>query len=140
MATMAFYVLVPGSKPSRADIIYVSNYANNSIEKYDSITGADLGFFVAGLSGPEGLAFDRGGNLYVANINNNTIRRFSPNGTDLGVFASANLPVGLAFDNTGNLYAVNGGGLGTVQKFTPTGTDLGTFASGAGLTSELTCD
>jgi hypothetical protein len=43
------------------------------------------------LNNPQGVAFDRAGNLYVANFNNNTIREFSPSGADLGVFASTGL-------------------------------------------------
>jgi hypothetical protein len=45
------------------------------------------------------LAFDAAGNLFVTNLNRDTIREFGPTGTDLGNFASTGLdrPVGLAF-------------------------------------------
>src|SRR5258706_711134 len=46
IATLAVYALLAGSQPSRAGIIYVSNYANHSIQKYDLITGADLRCFL----------------------------------------------------------------------------------------------
>jgi len=36
--------------------------------------------FASGLAGPEGLAFDRSGNLYVANYNNGTIYKFDSSG------------------------------------------------------------
>lgn len=44
------------------------------------------------------LAFDRAGNLYVANVANNTIAKFAPDGVG-SVFVSAGLddPFGLAF-------------------------------------------
>jgi len=47
----------------------------DTIEKFDTATGADLGPFAAhtGLSLPNGLAFDTAGNLYVANYVENLI-------------------------------------------------------------------
>jgi DNA-binding beta-propeller fold protein YncE len=60
-------------------------------------------------SGPLGLAFDRFGNLYVANISSNTIREFSPTGQDLGIFASTGLgfPAGLVVERSGNLFVAH---------------------------------
>ncbi len=61
-----------------------------------------------GLSPPCTPAFDASGNLYVANVNNSTIERFTPGGA-ASVFASTGLisSIGLAFDASGNLYAAN---------------------------------
>ena len=71
------------------------------------------------VNGPYGLALDSSGNLYVT-TNSNVIRKFGPNGVDLGVFASTgiNNAMGLAFDSKGNLYAANFGG-NTIEKFAP---------------------
>jgi hypothetical protein len=44
-----------------------------------------------GLNVARGIAFDRRGDLYVADAGDNTIRRFSRTGEDLGVFASTGL-------------------------------------------------
>jgi sugar lactone lactonase YvrE len=84
---------------------------------------ADSGFHRA-----VGLAFDVAGNLYVSNMDSNTIEKFAPDGTDLGVFASTGLnwPFGLMFDSAGNLYAANRGN-DTIEKFSSTGADLGVF-------------
>ena len=81
------------------------------------------------MNGPNGLALDSSGNLYVT-TNSNVIRKFSPSGVDLGVFASTgmNFAMGLAFDSKGNLYVANNGG-STIEKFAPNGTDLGVFAN-----------
>src|SRR5262245_59789505 len=74
-------------------------------------------------------------NLFVANQGGTTIREFSPEGVDLGDFATTGLngPTGLAFDRKGNLYVSNIVG-NTIRAFSPTGEDLGDFAS-TGLSS-----
>jgi sugar lactone lactonase YvrE len=120
--------LLAGSAPSRADIIYVSNGCNNTIEKFDSVTGTNLGVFAStalgpGLSSPEGLAFDSAGNLYVAMTWGPAIEKFTPGGGG-SVFATNILcqPNGLAFDSAGNLYVANScSSPSSIAKFTPDG-------------------
>ena len=67
--------------------------------------------------------------LYVANVGDNTIEKFSSSGADLGVFASTflNCPQALAFDSHGNLYVANFDN--TIKKFSSSGADLGVFTS-----------
>src|SRR5436190_13581940 len=87
--------------------LFVANQTINTIREF-SPTGVDLGDFAAtGLSFPRGIAFDKHGNLYVANVS--WIRKFSPTGADLGNFATTGLNVarGIAFDKRGNLYVSN---------------------------------
>ena len=110
-----------------ADTFFVANFGVNSITKYDA-NGNGSSFTSAFVNGPNGLALDSSGNLYVT-TNSNTIEKFAPDGTDLGVFASTGLnnAMGLAFDRNGNLYAANFAG-NTIEKFAPDGTDLGVFA------------
>jgi len=119
LAVAAALLAAPG--PSHADTLYVSTAFNNTIEMFDSATGADLGAFAnTGLNCPYGLAFDSAGNLYAANIFANTIEKFTPGGAG-AVFASGlGWPCGLAFDRTGNLYAANYGD-DTIAKLTPEG-------------------
>src|SRR5437016_4641687 len=75
--------------PASADILFVSNIGTNSIDRIDLTTGADLGVFATvNLNNPQGLAIDSAGNVYVSNVSSGTIEKFSPAGTDLGVFAS----------------------------------------------------
>ena len=62
------------------------------------------------------------GNLYAANLLNNTIEKFTPGG-GRSVFANASVlngPMGLAVDSAGNLYAGNYFG-NRIIKFTPAG-------------------
>lgn len=79
----------------------------------------------ARLAGPAGLAFDTAGNLYIAEEQNNRIRRVSPDGTiqtvagngisgwsgDGGPATAASLaaPDGVAVDTAGNIYIADTG-------------------------------
>jgi len=117
-ATTVAGLAVPTSS-GRADIVYVSNWNNSTIEKFDSVTGANLGIF-ANIAGPRGVALDSGGNLYAVSYSNQQILRYTPAGV-ASVFATiSGHPEGLAFDSAGNLfmadYVAN-----TITKFTPGG-------------------
>jgi mucin-19 len=79
----------------------------------------------ASFNGPFGLALDGNGNLYVSDMNGNTIRRITLGSTNqvktvagmpqagssdgLGILASFNGPAGLAYDGVGNLYVADQG-------------------------------
>jgi sugar lactone lactonase YvrE len=62
----------------------------------------------ATLKGPAGIAFDRGGNLFIADHDGQRIRRIDSQGTITTATGTAdvafNYPVGLAFDRAGALY------------------------------------
>jgi hypothetical protein len=62
------------------------------IEEY-SATGQDQGAFISYNKNLElfGVSFDSGGNLYVADYGSGFIRKASPTGADLGIFASGGL-------------------------------------------------
>jgi len=93
------------------------------------LTGANLGIFASvGLNGALGLALDRAGNVYAANVGDGTIHRFSATGADLGVFAAVQEPLALTFDRAGNLF-VSDIFNNTIHKFSETGQDLGAVTS-----------
>jgi gliding motility-associated-like protein len=89
---------------------------------------------------PVGVATDTQGNIFVADQNNNLIRKITPagvvstfagNGTigktnGTGTVASFNSPFGMAFDSKGNLYLAAGGN-NLIRKITPAGV-VTTFA------------
>jgi sugar lactone lactonase YvrE len=119
----AWLLLVALIASSQADILYVSNSGNNTIQKFTS-AGVGSVFANTGLASPSGLAFDVAGNLYVANAGANTIVRFT-NGVGAifanGVGSTLLTPRGLAFDSTGLLlYAANQGGA-SIYKFDSAG-------------------
>ena len=104
---------------AQADTFFVADFGVNTITRYDQ-NGTPSSFTSAFVNGPNGLALDSAGNLYVS-TNSNTIEKFSPAGVDLGAFATGlNFPMALAFDSSGNLYAANFAG-SSVEMFTPDG-------------------
>ena len=122
--------------------VYAANTNKKTVDKF-SASGAALGTFAStgsGNSTPKGLAFDKAGNLYVSisqpdpkkyGAYLNSITKYAPNGTSLGVFATPNLDYqaqSIAFNSAGNLF-VGGfndiGRAGNIQQFSPTGADLG---------------
>jgi sugar lactone lactonase YvrE len=92
---------------------------NNGIAKY-SPAGAKSPF-ATGLSNPQGLAFDRAGNLFVANFGNGTIARITPAGVRTTFASGLVKPASLAFDGSGNLF-VSDYGTNQVLRFSPAGT------------------
>src|SRR5262245_48684314 len=71
--------------------------------------------FASGLSAPQGLVFDSGGNLFVADGGN--IYKFNPLGVRTTFALGLNSPLGLAFDSAGNLFVADG----DIYKFTQDG-------------------
>ncbi|OWK39899.1 IPT/TIG domain-containing protein [Fimbriiglobus ruber] len=87
--------------------------------------------FASGFTGPEGVAFDAAGNLYVADTFADTVDKVTPGGV-VSTFASGiTAPEALAFNAAGNLYVTGDGVLsvGAVYQVTPGGV-ISTFASG----------
>ncbi len=93
-------------------------------------TGSDARFF-----NPASVAIDATSNLYVADFNNNTIRKVTPagvvttiagypgvvgNANNAGTNASFNGPCGIALDAAGNIYVADSGN-NLIRQITPAG-------------------
>ncbi len=65
----------------------------------------------SGLRGPDGVAVDANGNVYIADNNNNAIDRWDPTTQQVTPLVSSglSLPGGLAVDAAGNVYIADGG-------------------------------
>ena len=137
--------------------VYVAEYANHTIRKMTadgavttlagsagSYGSADGAGSTARFRNPEGLASDAGGNLYVADTFNFTIRKITPagvvstlaglalnSGSVDGVGDEARFvgPSSIACDGAGNLYVTDGDS--TIRKVTPAG-EVTTLAGLAG--------
>ena len=103
---------------SRADMIYVTTKWGNDIETFDE--NGNRSVFASGLSGPQGIAFDQSGNLYVDDSLNNRILKYT--GTVPSVFATTglNAPRGITFDAAGNLLVANYWAY-NIMKYSPDG-------------------
>ena len=83
--------------------------------------------FASGLFEPQGLAFDRAGNLFVAA--GGTVSNFTPSGVHTAFASGLTSPFAVAFDSGGNLFVADGGDPwkgpppveGAVYKLTPAG-------------------
>ena len=107
----------------------VTTFAGTGINGIDPATG-NPGL----LNNPTKMAFDVQGNLYVADADNDKIRKITPSGTmttlagntigyadGVGTAALFNKPTALCIDGQGNLYVAESGNL-RIRKITPSGT------------------
>ena len=140
--------------------VYVVDRSNHTIRK---ITPAGVVTTLAGTAGtsgsadgtgaearfdkPEGVATDVSGNVYVADINNDTIRKITPAGVvttlagkrfgadGTGAEASFDGPRGVATDSGGNVFVADRF-YHTIRKITPTGV-VTTLAGTAGVSGSV---
>lgn len=96
--------------------VLIADSGNHRIRKIDvsgiitTVAGSDHAAGDGGpanlarLFAPSGIAIDSSGNIYVADSNNNRVRRIATDGTITTTVTNLNSPNGLAFDNTGALY------------------------------------
>jgi len=148
-----------GLTVDKSNNVYVADYGNQTIRKitpaavvttfagaatkYGSVDGTGS---AARFGGPNGVAVDAGGNLYVADNGNSTIRKITPaavtstfagrtggSGTNNGTGSAARFfsPNNVAADSSNNLYVADEGNQ-TIRKITPAGV-VTTFAGLAGV-------
>ncbi|MBI3885014.1 MAG: matrixin family metalloprotease [Opitutae bacterium] len=128
--------------------VYVADTTNNTLRKITAAGAVSTLAGVAGVSGstdgtgsaalfnrPGGLAIDSGGNIYLADTGNSTVRKITPagavttlaglptvaglrDGTGSDVFF--NQPEALALDTSGNVYVADTGNA-TIRKITSAG-------------------
>jgi sugar lactone lactonase YvrE len=129
----------------RVGNIFVADSGNNTIRKITPVGvvttfagaavqsgNADGTGAAASFSNPVGLAADAGGNVYVADTGNDTIRKIMPGGVVTSLKGTVGPePWNLAADGAGNLYVVAAGaGAGIIQRITAAGV-VTTFAGAA---------
>ncbi|WP_309609479.1 NHL repeat-containing protein [Flavobacterium sp.] len=124
--------------------VYVADLANHKIRKISpagvvtTLAGTTEGFAdgngsTAQFNSPFGVAVDNSGNVYVADKNNNKIRKISPTGMvttlagstggyadGLGTAAQFSIPCGVTVDASGNVYVADTANL-KIRKISSTG-------------------
>jgi sugar lactone lactonase YvrE len=125
LACIVALSLAPAFKLHADQTVLVSNYDDNTIQRY-SLGGSYLGLFASTPSKPYGMAVDQAGNVFVALPFQSIIQKYSPSGVNLGSFASGSFFEHVEFDAHGDLYATTGSSL--VRKFSPSGQELASYA------------
>lgn len=113
------------------DLLYVLQWSGNGRVLRYQLDGTFVDEFTSqGVSHSIGLDWDANNNLYVSSFDEATIRKFDPNGNDLGLFITSNLqgPTNIWFDAAGNLIVLDWTG-GKVEQFNADGNHLKTFIS-----------
>lgn len=132
-----------GAVPS-ASTIYVADPVGQTIQKalgynksfsvfggvkavYGFVNATGMG---ASFKAPSGIVADAAGNLYVADTENDAIRKITPQAVVTTFAIGFKRPSGLAIDGSGNLYVADTGN-NTIRMVTPAGT-VSTIAGTAG--------
>ena len=123
--------------------IYVADYFNARVQRFNKTTGAYVSQFGSAgsgngqLSGPSGLVYNpANGLLYVSETGNDRVQLFTTSGVYVSQFGSLgagngqlNNPFGLALDSVGNIYVADTSN-NRVSKFDSTGTWLRNIGAG----------
>jgi len=150
-ANATVYISTKNIAVGEGGVIYFTDKIIKKLEKDGTVTpiagyseGSNDGTGPeAQFKGPTGLAVDKGGNIYVADSGNATIRKISSNGTVTTVAGTSGLlgwadsqptrksqgrdpsatfytPIGLAVDDNGNIYVADSGVAG-IRVISPDG-------------------
>jgi sugar lactone lactonase YvrE len=130
---------------ARADQVFIDQFydpaVNGPVIREFNPDGSSFIFASSGLSGPNGLAFNSAGSLFVANVGNNTVVSFDSSGNPT-LFSNSGLnqPEVLAFDNNNDLYVANAGnGNGYIERYDAQG-NASLFATGLYQPQGIACD
>jgi len=95
--------------------------AENSVTAPAQVAESDI---------PFGVAVDAAGNIYVADADNNVVKKISADGTSIAVIGSGfNSPTGVAVDAAGNVYVADVGNF-AVKKIAPDSVTVTTLGNG----------
>ena len=113
----------PDRKKKTKTLLFVSDNERSQILVYDAATKQQaphpVRTITKGLDGPNGIATDQSGNLYVANFNNNTLTIYAPNGDKPKKTISSGLngPWDVKVDGSENVYVANAPVAGSSASF-----------------------
>jgi mucin-19 len=131
---------IPALSPvNSGGVVPPSIYGGVSIFAGSGIPGAtnNIGA-LATFSGPDGVAADATGNIYVADAGNKLIRKITPAGLVTTFASGFNRPAGVAVDAAGNVYVADAGS-NSIYIITPGG-QVSIFATGFNSPSGVVVD
>jgi hypothetical protein len=101
------------SDKKKSKLLFVSDNENNRIVVFNTATKQQnppvMRTITSGIHGPNGIAVDKAGNLYVANFLTNTVTIYAPNAATPKTTLSTSLngPWDVKVDGFGNVYVAN---------------------------------
>jgi len=113
-------------------LLYVLQWSGTGRVRRYQLDGTPMtDFTTVGVPQSIGLDWDSDGALYVSSYNGDYVRRFGPDGGDLGLFIQSNLvgPTNLRFESDGSLLVLDYDG-GAVKRFSASGVYQGVFIGG----------
>lgn len=113
------------------NLLYVLQWAGNGRVLRYQLDGTFVDEFTSvRVSQSIGLDWDDNNNLYVSSFDGATVRKFDPDGQDLGLFVTSNLqgPTNIWFDEAGNLMVLDWSG-DSVEQFDANGHHVKTLIS-----------
>ncbi|MCB9230311.1 MAG: T9SS type A sorting domain-containing protein [Bacteroidia bacterium] len=123
-------------KIGQDSLLYVLQWNGNGRVRRYTLGGVFVDQFTSvGVPQSIGFDWDLQGNLYVSSYTADLVRKFDPQGADLGVFIDSNLvgPTNIWFDSQGDLLVADYDG-GAVRRFDANGNYVGDFITGVGHT------
>jgi sugar lactone lactonase YvrE len=121
-ATLLVSVLGENTLLAAGGDLYLSDTTPGNIEQATPTSnGSTEGDFATALQGPYGLAFDKGGNLFVDNSGAGTIVKIAPDGSKSTFASEPGRLNGMAFDANGNLFVADYDH-GSIDYLSPKGT------------------
>jgi sugar lactone lactonase YvrE len=100
------------SRPRFAYVLALSLLCVPTLPAQITFLGAQQTVPATGLSGPNGAAMDRSGNVFIADTGNNRVVKLDPHGNQTVVSVSPltlSFPLAIAFDGSGNMYVTDNG-------------------------------
>lgn len=118
----------------------VSDKANNAVHEFNTQSSTFSQTLIkpkaGGLVAPEGIAFGKDGNVYVASSGTNQILKYNPSGTFIGIFTELDRhchPKDIIFGPDGHLFVACFGLDKVIAYNAQSGQQLGVAARGGGL-------
>ena len=117
--------------------LYVSGVDNNSVFEWSPASGAQR-TIASGLNGPNGVAVDADGNLYVSEIVTGLVEKITPSGAMSTYITGLSSPSRVATDSSGDVFVADTGN-NRVRERTTTGT-IKTVVKGLNGPIGVACD